>query len=333
LLTQFSKHFESNKMCLNYKAIGTPGKLLAALLLLLFLHWSLQAGPVRISFLTDKKALQDTQELLKKGGCGGDSIAAFGKSVEEYNSKGLKFDISHFPQAESGFYSFSSVSQLLSILPSRLWECPHPFDLNCFDTVIVLGSGKFRTDLGPDDHFDEFLPAGIRENGRLEYAHAQTAREAFNLSNPAWYQAITSNDIPSSLTDTRIVLTAAMYCFHTLPASTGPQDVENQVMKTLRESWKKQKVIFPSGFQVVLKHVVDLPSHLFATLHAGLLFPEPNGYTYLEKDGGQGPFVRLDFQDRADLLTWLGNGYNKSDGKYFFATFNGSEIAPVQVEP
>lgn len=320
-------------MCLHRKAIGTSGKVLAVLSLLLFLHWSLQAGPVRISFLTDKRALQDTLGLLKKGGCGGDAIAAFEKSVEEYNSIGLKFDISRFPQTESGFYSFPSVSQLLSILPSRLWECSHPFDLNCFDTVIVLGSGKFRTDLGPDDHFDEFLPAGIRQNGRLEYAHAQTAREAFNLSNPAWYQEITSNYIPSSLADTRIVLMAAMYCFHRLPASTGPQDVENQVMKTLRESWKQQKITFPSGFQIVLWHAVDLPSHLFATLHAGLLFPVHNGYTYLEKDGGRGPFVRLDFQDRADLLTWLGKGFSKSDGKYFFATFNDSEIAVLQVEP
>ena len=303
-------------------------KMLAALSLLLFPHWSLQALPVRISFLTNKEALQDTLGLFQKSGCAGDAVAAFGRAVEDYNAIGLKFDVSRFPRVESGFYSFPSVSALLSVLPAQLWNCPHPFGLNCFDTVIVVASGKFRTEMRPDDRFDEFLPAGVLTNGDLAYAHAQTAREAFDLSYEAWYQEATSNYVPHNLADTRIVLTAAMYCFHLLPASTGPQNVESQVMGTLRESWEKQKIIFPPGIQVVLLHQVSISParHFIATAHAGLLFPEHNGYTYLEKDGGRGPFVRLDFHDRVDLLAYLAGTSGKVSGDYIFVTFNDTEI-------
>ena len=294
--------------------------------LLLFLRPSLHAGPVRISFLTDERALHDTLNLLEKAGCESDARADFGKAVLNYNAKGLKFDTSRFPPARFGVYSFASISRLLSVWPSRLSDCGRSFDLNCFDTVIIVASGEFRTGLRPDERFDEFLPAGVMTNGDLAYAHAQTAREAFNLSYPAWYQETTSNYFSPSLVKTRMVLTPAMYCFHMLPASTNPSNMEMQVIEALGDCWSKQKILFPSNFQVVLCHDVSLTRHFFVTTHAGVLFPEANGYVYLEKDGGRGPFVRLDLQDKTELLAYLAGTLTNPPGTYTFATFNDREI-------
>jgi hypothetical protein len=301
--------------------------------LVLFLPISLLSGSVCLSFLNDDAALRETLALLRQAGCKEDSVAAFQKVVERYNSTPLQFNLSKFPRAQHGYYIFKSSSQLLAVLPHRLWDIPHPFEFNCFDTVIILANGKFRTDLHPDDHPSEFLPALTVPNDGLFYGHAATAREAFDFSYPAWYRDASDRYIPSSMIDARINLTAAMYCFHARPLSTNQQEVSEQVINILRESWKHQAIAFPSNCQVVLCHGVTLTNHLFATAHAGLLFPVRNGYTYLEKAGGSGPFVRLDFDDRVDLLTYLGGKFEKTMADYIFATFNDSkiELLPVGV--
>jgi hypothetical protein len=308
-------------------------KLCAGLIVLLFLYTSLQAGPLRISFLNDKEALQNTLGLLKSGGCSNDSVGAFQKVVERYNSTALKLDLSKFPPAQHGFYSFQSSSQLLAVIPHRLWGIPHTFDFNCFDTIILLADGQLRTGLHSDDHPGEFLAQEMASNGHVLYAHAATAKEAFNLSYPAGYRIVSDDCIPSSMADTRICLTAAFYCIHMLPASTTAQDDENQVMQVLRASWKNQAIEFPLRFQIVLCHGDNLTNHLFSTAHAGVLFTIKNGYIYIEKAGGSGPFVRLDFGDRADLMAWLAWKFDKSMADHFFVTFNDSEIEMLHVGP
>jgi hypothetical protein len=302
-------------------------KLRTVFLLVLLLHGSLQAGPVRVSFLQDDTALRETLAFLRQAGCEDNSVGAFQKMVEHYNSTALEIDFSKFPRAEHGYYTFQSSSNLLAVLPHRLWDIPHPFEFNCFDTVIVLADGRLRTGLHPDDHSGVFLPAEVDQNGRTWCrTNVSTARESFDISYAAWYRDATANYIPSSMADARINLTAAFYCFHMLPAFTNKQDLSQQVMNALHESWKNQAILFPSDFQVVLCHQEFLKNHAFTTTHTGLLFTVKNGYTYLEKCGGSGPFVRLDFGDQIDLLTWLAGKFDKASGDYVFVTFNDSKI-------
>jgi len=291
----------------------------------------LRADPLRISFLSDEGALQNTSEFLKSRGCKSYAVGAFQKAVKRYNSTCLKLDLSKFPPAQHGFYSFQSSSKLLAVIPHRLCDIPHAFEFNCFDTTILLANGQLRTGLHPDDHPGEFLAQGVATNGHVLYAHAATAREAFNLSNPTWYQDASDGYIPSSMADTRICLTAAFYCLHILSVSTTDRDISNQVMNVLQASWKNQAIEFPSRFQIVLCHQVNLTNHLFATTHAGLLFPVEKGYIYIEKAGGSGPFVRLDFGDRADLMAWLAWKFDKTMGDHFFVTFNDSKIEMLHV--
>jgi len=62
--------------------------------------------------------------------------------------------------------------------------------------------------------------------------------------------------------------------------------------------------------------------------HAGLLFKNGGKFIYIEKVGSSGPYVRLDFTDKKDLLFWLKTlirpTINGSD--HLFAIFNGSEV-------
>jgi len=83
-----------------------------------------------------------------------------------------------------------------------------------------------------------------------------------------------------------------------------------------------------------LCHEVNFPKRWFVTVHAGLLFPRERGYTYIEKSGGSGPFVRLDFDDRAAMLTWLAGmfrGAEKLGYTHHFATFNDTKIERLEV--
>jgi hypothetical protein len=64
------------------------------------------------------------------------------------------------------------------------------------------------------------------------------------------------------------------------------------------------------------------------TDHAGVLFRYNGGYIYLEKAGGSGPFVRLDFKDKTDLTPWLAAAFLNPmppEG-HRFATFNADSI-------
>jgi hypothetical protein len=301
------------------------------LIVVLLIHISSRADGLRLSFLNDQGALQSTVEVLKKSGCSDEAITSFQKAVEHYNAAGLRFDLSKFPSAQHGFYTFQSLSGLLSVLPRRLQDTPHAFEFNCLDNVILLGDGQLRTGLHPDDHPGEFLPAAISTNGDIVYAHVATAKDAFAYSMPTWYRDASADYIPSSMADSRICLTAAFYCFHTLPKSVTDKNVSDVVMKVLQTSWKKQAIEFPSSFQIVLCHSVLLSKDVMLTGHTGILFPVEKGYVYIEKVGGCGPFVRLDFSDRSNLTAWLAAKFDKTMGDFLFVTFNDKKIEMLHV--
>jgi len=104
-------------------------------------------------------------------------------------------------------------------------------------------------------------------------------------------------------------------------------------MDALLATWRRHDLKFPPRFEVVLCHEVNFPLRTCVTAHAGLLFPRKHGYTYIEKSGGSGPFVRLDFEDRADLLTWLAGmfrGAEKFGYTHHFATFNDTKIEMLE---
>jgi len=153
------------------------------------------------------------------------------------------------------------------------------------------------------------------------------------LAYQPWYREATEDALPKSMFDARISLTAALFRCHVLPQSTTEAGLACGVMESLKAGWSRQRMSFPKRFEVVLCHEVNLPGRWIVTAHAGLVFPRQRGYTYIEKGGGSGPFVRLDFDDRTVLLTWLGGmfrGAEKLGYTHHFATFNDTKIEMLE---
>ncbi|NOS70137.1 MAG: DUF4300 family protein [Verrucomicrobia bacterium] len=296
---------------------------------------SSHAETIRISFLNDSGVLKETTELLKKSGCRNDGVAAFRKAVERYYSIPFELDLSKFPQVQHGFYSFQSSTQILALLPHALRLTPHPWEFNCFDTVIVASAGQLQVSLSPNDISGVFLAPQMTTNFALLNLPVATARDAFDFSVPAWYREVSQGFIPKSMIDARINLIAALYGNYVLPASTTEDKLNDAVLSTLRVNWKRQAITFPAKFEVISCHAVHLPSHQFTTLHAGLLFTLSKGYSYLEKDSGNGPFVRLDFDNKSDLVAWLSSKFDRQEnegGRYRFATFNDTKIEALRLD-
>jgi len=289
---------------------------------------------VRISFLAHRAALQDTMRLLERSGCPQSSRESVRNVVERYFAKDFEFDFSQFPKPDTGFYSFKNSAELVAALPHRPCDTQHDYEINCFDTVILLAGNGVRLNLKPDETAGPFLVSSSTNYETILVA--DTTRAAFLELCPTWYTEATEALIPSSLRDTRINLNASFSRWHKLPSSTNERTLQDNVMNTLRESWQRQDLKFPAQMEIVLCHRVNLEKLVFNTDHAGVLIPRRNGYTYFEKAGGSGPFVRLDFDSRADLVPWLRAMYELYKGPRgaytnFFVTFNDSRIENLDV--
>jgi hypothetical protein len=270
-----------------------------AVVLLLVLRPSLAASTVRASFLMERAAMQDTLALLRGGGCTREATDTFRRAVERYNSSTFVFDFGKFPKSRAGFYEFESASALVAALPHKLANTQHAYEFNCFDTVVALSGDSLRTRVRPDELSGAYLVPYTPTNGVFRILPRATARDAFTLAYPKWYRDATQESLPKSMSDVRVSLVASLVRCHILPQSTTEKGLARAVMQALRASWAGQSLRFPRRFQVVLCHEVSLPQLWFVTAHAGLLFPREHGFTYIEKAGGSGPFVRLDFADRA----------------------------------
>ena len=81
--------------------------------------------------------------LLHGKGVSKEAISIFQKALKRYAASPVELDLSKFPQAHENGYSFESCGKLVAAMPSPLWESNHPYEINCFDTVIALaGEGR-----------------------------------------------------------------------------------------------------------------------------------------------------------------------------------------------
>jgi hypothetical protein len=96
-------------------------------------------------------------------------------------------------------------------------------------------------------------------------------------------------------------------------------------LKTLLASWRNDGIAFPESFEIILCHEAKFPFVL--TTHAGILFPRIRGFSYIEKAGGSGPFVRLEIRNKEDLIVWLSGHVKGSKGDVaHLVTFNDTRI-------
>jgi hypothetical protein len=287
-----------------------------------------EAGEVRVSFLNDTVALNGTIALLTTNGCSKEAISAFRRLVENHYAEEFEFDRSKFPKTDSGFYRFNSISNLVQALPHRLSDTKHFYGLNCFDMMILIADGRLQIGLRPDENYGPFIVSQQLTNGSETIRFAATPRDAFSIGYAEWYRDATEPFFPEASRNARISLVAGIYRWHALPLSTTSATMQREVWTALKSDWRRTGLKFPAGFQVVLYHVASVEMDTANTQHAGLLFSRNIGFTYLEKAGGRGPFVRLDFDDKSDLNAWMSAVFSEDQRQklHLFATFNDTEI-------
>ena len=284
-----------------------------------------------MSFLNDRVALEEIVGILTNNGCGEEAIRAFRRVVDNYYAEGFQLDKSKFPVPKSGFYSFPSMSNVVTALPHRLCDTDHSWTFNCFDMVVVLADGQLKIRLQPDENYGPFMISTQRTNGDEVVTFAATPRDAFSRIYAEWYREASERIVPTNMQISRMTLIPTLFRWHLLPTSTTDATVEKEAWSALRSDWRRAGLTFPSKFQVLLYHKADLEAKTVCSHHAGLLLPRKTGYTYLEKAGGKGPFVRLDFQEKADILPWLWAVFSEREHQNasLFVTFNDTEIVKL----
>ena len=105
------------------------------------------AAQVRLSFLEGKSPLDNTIQLLTNGFCSEQVAAAYAKAVRSYVFDKSEFDFSRFPAPAKGFYTFVSMRELVTTLPTDAFDCNRTGGFNCFDAVILLASGQLHSEL------------------------------------------------------------------------------------------------------------------------------------------------------------------------------------------
>lgn len=314
---------------------GRPSAIVVALLLFGTAAIStFAAPPIKMSFLADSLVLQETLDLFTGFGCPESATKWFRRAVERYNAVYSGFDYKKFPTCKTGFYSFDSVVDIISALPHPLCDTVHHFDMNCFDTTIAVTWGQMRAKLLPEQTYESFFAPHLSTNGDWSLKRVNTPKQAFELCNQSWYREETAPAFVGPIADLRVSLTAALFAGHVFHHAPSEATLQSAVLETLQKSWQSQGIKFPQRFEVVLCHEVNLTEGWFVTAHAGLLFSQQKGFTYIEKAGGTGPFVRLDFNQRSELLEWLSVIFKEGDKlgyTHHFATFNDDKIERLNI--
>jgi hypothetical protein len=278
-----------------------------------------EASPIKISFLDNEDAIKQTTDFLLAKGCDREAVSSFRRVIDWYNLTPTDLDLKKFPLRENGFYLFQSVSNLVEALPHPLIYTYHQNELNCFDTVILLAGSLINTKLQPDDISGPFLSPFTATNNDVTLRVAATPRDAFAVICPPWWVEASKNIFSESMQNKRICLMAAFDSFYFLPDSTTRENLRGILLKILQSNWKRQGITFPTNAKVVIYHSVALNEHNSLTSHAG----------------ASGPYVRLDFKNKSDLLTWHKAGIKPTTdkGNFLFATFNDQEIEALNDVP
>jgi hypothetical protein len=287
------------------------------------------AEPLRLSFLMDESARRDTLTLLKQHGFRAGNIRRFSQEVERYYASPFVLDRTRFPAPEDGFYHLESVEELVGLFDKPLCETEHAFEFNCFDAVIALAMPQLESRIKVDQLMGPILVPHTTTNGTALTLPVATARDAFNQAYPEWYREFSANIFPTSLECGRVALTAALNRVHVLRISTDEANLQPAVREALQRDWRDHRLRFPSNAQIVLCHLVYFPGRWLRTSHAGVLMQNGQGYTYIEKAGGAGPFVRIDVPERAELMPWFAATFRKARAEghtHLFVTFNDAEI-------
>lgn len=284
------------------------------------------AAPVRVSFLDTDATREATLTALANAGCDPANLAALRTAIRHYYQTPLALDVSAFPPAIDGFREFESIGDFVSALgPDRLSYLDHPFELNCFDTALLLAAPDMGIAADLNATNGPFFAVQVSRNFQEAVVPVASLGEAAAVIHPPGTEPFLKRMAQFEFSDSHKALEAALYQYQALPLDAAPDAIPAETQNALRRHWERCGVRFPSHLSLAMLHRASALFHLAVTDHMGVLLKRDAGWLYLEKTGGRGPFLRIDVQDPADVaayystMTWPDYPFNSMsiDGETF----------------
>ena len=286
-----------------------PSSRLRRAVLALLLLWAAipaAAAPVRVSFLDTRAAREETLRAFARAGCTPENIAALRKAILHYYRTPLDLDTAAFPPARGGFYEFSTIGDFLTALgTNQLSYLAHDFELNCYDTALLLAGPDMDVTADLQTRGAPWLAIQVTTNFNEWLEPVASLGDVAAIAQPPWYTDFLKDTAQYEFPEKHRILDAALYQYQTLPRDTSAETIAADTQAALRRHWQRCGVRFPEKVSLVLLHRARTDYHLVVTDHAAVLLAQENGWLYLEKTGGKGPFLRLDIQDRADIAAYF----------------------------
>ena len=258
---------------------------------------------IRISFLDTPAARSNAISFLSSQGCSTSGLSAVAKAIEHYYSTSNTFDTSHFPPRINDGYTFSSTRQLVDALPYHPARTPHAYEMNCFDFVTLLLEDNLETHLLPDQCAAIFLAPYSSDGTEIGCEPMPTPRYAFMTSYPDSYREFIASMTGRPYSDKRISLTATIDSCTPFPRSLRQSQDDLALIATslLHGTWLGQQFSIPTNSPLILIHEAYLNAGFMHTTHAGLLYHSGRRYSYFQKCGGAGPFMRMELEEPAQI--------------------------------
>ena len=263
------------------------------------------AATVRVSFLDTRAARENTLQAFARAGGNPENIAALRKAIRHYYRTPLALDTSSFPRACNGFYSFPGIGDFIAAVgTNQLSFLAHPFELNCYDTALLLAGPEM--DATADLHAQDapWLAIQVSTNYSEWLEPVISLGDIDAIAHPPGYVSFMQEIAQFEFPEKHRLLNAILYQFHTLPKDTSAETIAAETQAALHRHWQRCGVRFPGKVSLVLLHRARTDYHLVVTDHAAVLLKQDNGWLYLEKTGGRGPFLRIDVRDLRDIATY-----------------------------
>ena len=295
---------------------------------------ALAGDGIRISFLNDAGARESTLDVLRQAGCPQSDVDVLRRAITHYYESPFNYDTSAFPAPTNGFHAFASAGGFVDALATnRLSQTEHMFEYNCLDTVLLIaGHGM----IPPADFTaagSPYLAVAIRTNGTEWLVPVASLQDVYNTAYPEWYQRFRTSISGREQPPACKTLAAALYQFHTLPLGTDEAGMREALFHALRSNWSRCGIRFPdNNMSVVMLHRARTDHHVAVSDHLGVLIEVPHGYIYLEKAGGQGPFLRIDTGRIEDIAIYY-TTMMSPDYPLNYMTLNDDAIMDVRTNP
>ena len=295
---------------------------------------SIAMGAFQVTALNTPESRSNAVVFLTSNGCFPSGIAAMVRAMEHYYADSTTATAANmtFPGGTKRYDTSKDFFDSLTCHPAQIG---HDFEINCFTFVTFLLEDHFHADLLPDDFEAIFLAPFNTSETDTRYMPMPTPRSAFMTSCYDWYLAAVTSITGRAYSDRQISINASLYSMTPYPW-TNDND-PSHAKQLLLGRWRGQRFALPESPSVVLMHEAWKDTGIMCTVHAGILFQRKESYTYFEKCGGRGPFLRFDGDNVSDISDYyrrLGS-FDPNTNKWRFISIgtNVFEELPQQSGP